>query len=431
MKNIRSNTRPSRSAPRLDITQKILVIEDQRSIAQLLAAMIKERWNIEAVITDSLGKTKELVDTHPETYLIAICDLHLPDAPYGEILDYLHGVGIKTIALSGAYGDELRETILNKGAIDFIPKENINSYEYVTEFVGRICKNSKIKVLAVDDSMSARAVLKHSLEQLCFHVLTAKDGRDALSVLKKNPDTQLLLVDYNMPEMDGFQLSIEVRKKYGKDQICIIGISSSDDAGISARFLKCGANDFIRRPYSYEEFVCRINQNIEMLSLIRANQDAAYRDSLTGLFNRRYFFQSGEKIHAEGKTGKHLVLAMIDIDHFKRINDECGHPCGDQALKHLAALLGKHFPNDLLARLGGEEFAVLMSSAPLDDARARLKLFQEAVRGTPLNDDGNVIQMTVSIGLTSNTGKDIDEMLKLADTNLYQAKQTGRDKTVG
>jgi diguanylate cyclase (GGDEF)-like protein len=431
MNNVRAAARSPKPSSLRAPAQAILVVEDQPSIAQLLAAMIRERWNTEVCIAHSLREARELIESHPAGFLVATCDLNLPDAPHGEVLDYLNAAGIKTIALSGAYGEDFRDTVLNKGAIDFVPKGNINSFEYVTELVGRICKNRHLKVLVTDDSISARAVLKHTLEQLCFQVLTANDGKAALAVLADNPDIRLLLADYNMPEMDGFALTIEVRKTFGKDQLAIIGISSSDDAGVSAKFIKSGANDFIRRPYSYEEFVCRINQNVDMLELIQANRDAAHRDFLTGLFNRRYFFLMGGKLHSEARNTMRLVLAMIDIDHFKKINDEHGHPCGDAALRHLGAALNEQFPEALVARLGGEEFAVLLSDANLDDARAQLDAFRQSVRDTPLADGKDSIEMAVSIGLTDIAGENLDEMVKLADARLYQAKENGRDRIVG
>ena len=431
MNNVRAAKRSPFPSSTRAIAPSILVVEDQPSIAQLLAAMIRERWNSDVCVAHSLRETRELIQSHPTGFLVATCDLNLPDAPYGEVLDVLNAASIKTVAVSGTYGEDFRDTVLNKGAIDFVPKDNINSFEYVTELVGRICKNRHVKVLVTDDSMSARAVLKHTLEQLCFQVLTANDGKEALAVLDGNPDIRLLLADYNMPEMDGFALTIEVRKKFGKDRLAIIGISSSDDEAISARFIKCGANDFIRRPYSYEEFVCRINQNADMLELIQANRDAAYRDFLTGLFNRRYFFQAGGKLHGDARKKGRLVLAMIDIDHFKRINDEHGHPCGDAALKHLSTALAEHFPEALVARLGGEEFAVLMSDANVEADRAQLESFRRHLRNTPLADGANSIEMTVSIGLTDVPGANLDEMIKLADSRLYLAKEEGRDRIVG
>lgn len=393
--------------------------------------MIEERWHVSVDVATSLEQTRALVTADPHGFLVASCDLHLPDAPYGEVIDYLHSVGIRTIALSGTYGDELRETMLSKGAIDFVRKDNINSFEYVTELVGRLCNNHNIKVLVTDDSMIARAMFKHSLERLCFQVLTASDGQEALEVLARNPDIQLLLADCHMPVVDGFELTVEVRKKFGKDQIAIIGVSATDDPGISTKIINCGANDFIRRPYSHEEFVCRINQNVGMLELLKANRDAAYRDFLTGLFNRRYFFQIGGRMHAEARDKEHLALAMIDIDLFKAINDQHGHAIGDAALRHLAAIFKAQLPEALVARVGGEEFAVLFEGATIAGARAKLESFRQCVHDSPLEVEGKVVEIAVSVGLTDELGGTLDDMMRLADNNLYQAKQAGRDRTIG
>lgn len=409
----------------------ILVVEDQLAIAQMLAAMIRERWEADVVVARSLQEVKDLVAARPAAFHVASCDLNLPDAPYGEVIDVVNAAGIRSIALTAAYGQELRETILNKGAIDFVHKDNINAFEYVTELVGRLCKNLSIKVLVVDDSMSARALLKHTLHQLCFEVLTAKDGKEALEVLNANPDIRLMLADYNMPEMDGFELTIEARKKFGKDDLAIVGISASDDPGVSARFIKSGANDFIHKPYSYEEFLCRINQNLDMLELIQANRDAAYRDFLTGLHNRRHFFQAGARMHGEAAKKGPPVLAMLDIDRFKVINDRYGHDRGDAALIHLANLLRQHFPEALSCRLGGEEFVVLTAGIAADAMRERLDGFRRAVFATPVDADGESIEMSVSIGVTDRAGADLDEMLRVADANLYRAKEHGRNRIVG
>lgn len=431
MNTVRSVKRSARPIAPNVVGRSVLVVEDQQSIAQLLAAMVKERWDADVGIARSLKEVREMLAAQPGRFLVAVCDLNLPDAPYGEVIDCLNGAGVRTIALTSAYGDELRNTILNKGAIDFVHKDNIHSFAYVTELAGRLAKNRNLKVLVADDSMSARAVLKHTLEQLCFQVLTANDGKEALAVLDENHDVRLLLADYHMPELDGFGLTVEARKKFGKERLSIIGISASEDEGISAKFIKCGANDFIRRPYSYEEFVCRINQNVEMLELIEANRDAAFRDFLTGLHNRRYFFHKGAKLLDRRNQGGSPALAMIDIDHFKKINDRLGHQCGDEALKHLAATLREHFPDALVTRLGGEEFAVLVADADLDRVRAQLESFRTAVADSLAPCEKEAIRLTVSIGLTDATTGDLDELLGIADTNLYRAKEQGRNRLVG
>lgn len=413
------------------IDARILVVEDQNSLARLLGAMISDRWGCEVRIANTMAQVKEELALDSRFY-VAVCDLNLPDAQHGEIIDELHQVGIATIALTGEFGEELREIMQKKGVIDYVTKTSTNAYEYVTNLVGRLHYNQQIKVLVVDDSRSSRALLKHILSMLRFHVFTAGDGKEALEVLREHPDIRLLLTDYTMPVMDGFALTMEVRTNFGKDKLAIIGISASDNPQVSAQFLKNGANDFITKPFSYEEMLCRITQNIEMLELIDAIQDAANRDYLTGLFNRRYFFHNGSRIHADAKAqGRPLVVAMLDIDYFKKINDIHGHDAGDAALKHMAMLLREYFPKHLVARLGGEEFVLLFENSEADKAAQQLEQFRVALKASSVTFADKTIAFTVSIGVACEPEDTIDDMLKIADVNLYHAKENGRDRIVG
>jgi diguanylate cyclase (GGDEF)-like protein len=409
----------------------VLVIEDQKSLAGLLAAMIRERWGCEVHLAHSLEQTARLLSTQDPPYRVAVCDLNLPDAPYGEVIELVKSAGIAAIALTGTFGEDLREAILKKGVIDYVPKDSTNSFGYVTDLVGRLQKNFHIKLLVVDDSLSARAVLKHILEMLRFTVFTANDGAEALTVLDAHPDIAMMLTDYAMPVMDGFELTAQARKRHGKERLAIIGISASDDKLISSQFLKNGANDFITKPYSYEEILCRINQNLEMLEIIRINRDAATRDYLTRLYNRRYFFETGSPIHAAAKSRQHpLAAAMLDIDHFKKINDQHGHDCGDEVLRQVAQLLDQHLGQWLVARLGGEEFAVLLDGCGPEEAHGHLEALRQAIAAAPIACGDRVIPVTLSVGLSSEPGESIDDMIKSADLALYQAKKGGRNRVV-
>ncbi len=406
----------------------ILIIEDQKSIAQLLEALIRENYGYATVVAHSLSEAALAIETH--SIHLAISDLNLPDAPYGEIIDLLTKNNISAIALTGAYGHELRETILKKGAIDYIPKQNVHSIEYAVEMVHRIYKNHHTHVLVVDDSLTSRALLKHILERLQFNVITASNGDDALSIIAERSDIQLVLVDYEMPGMNGFELIHKIRKHVSKEKLAIIGISATDEGEISAQFLKSGANDFVRKPFSYEEIVCRIAQNLEVLDLIRINREAAYKDFLTGMHNRRFFFEEGAKLHKQAVKRDGAVAAMIDVDFFKKINDTYGHDVGDVVLIELAALLNKHFSKHLVARLGGEEFSVIVTHSTMKETYTLFENFRQDVENNPANYDEGVIAYTVSIGLSDQLGETIDDFIKFADQKLYDAKSGGRNRVV-
>lgn len=410
----------------------ILVVEDQKSTAEYTASLIKDHWNCEVLIADSLRAAKAALKSATPAIQVSVCDLNLPDAPYGEVIDLMNEYGVATIALTGAYGEELRASLSKKGVVDYIPKGSINAYEYVAGLACRVQKNYHTSMLIVDDSLSARALYKHMSELLRFRVLTANNGKEAFEILKRHPEISLMLVDYAMPEMDGYELTTKVRSRHSKGKLAIVGISAVSDEEISSNFLKCGANDYLAKPFTYQEFICRIHQNMDMLDLIQTNRDAAQRDFLTGLYNRRYFFEAASQIYANARKKKHgLVAAMIDLDSFKVVNDKYGHDCGDLVIKHFASLLEKQFGTNLTARIGGEEFVVLLDETKPDDAR---KLFEELrmkVKSSTVDFGTAKISYTISAGLCDQLGETIDDLIKGADVALYKAKDNNRDQVFG
>ena len=300
MKKIRQQRRNKTNSGQLNnvqIDKPILVVEDQKSLAKLLATMLSDRWSCEVHIAHSLNEAKSALTKHRHEYHIAICDLNLPDAPNGEIIDLINKAKVQVIALTGAFGDELRETMSQKGVVDYILKDSVNSYDYVVGLVGRLYINKYIKLLLVDDSFSSKALLKHVLVQYRFNVFTASNGVEALTILDQHPDIKVLITDYNMPKMDGLRLTINARNKHPKENLSIIGVSGMGDIDLGAQFIKHGANDFLVKPFSHEEMIYRINQNIEILEYMEAIRNLANRDYLTELYNRRYFFHEGETIH--------------------------------------------------------------------------------------------------------------------------------------
>lgn len=418
--------------PGYKFDRPILIVEDQKSTAEYTAALIKDHWNCEVLIVNNLRTAKEALKSAAPAIQVAVCDLNLPDAPYGEVIDLMNEYGVASIALTGAYGEELRAAMDKKGVVDFIPKDSVNAYEYAVTLAGRVQKNYHASVLVVDDSLSARALYKHMAEMLRLKVFTASDGKEALVVLKQHPEISLMLTDYSMPEIDGYQLTAKARAKFNKDRLAIIGISAISGDEISSNFLKCGANDYLAKPFSYQEFLCRIHQNLDMLDLIRANQDAAQRDFLTGLYNRRYFFEVASRLYADAKKKKYgLVAAMIDLDSFKAINDKYGHGCGDLVIQHFASLLDKQLGANLVARIGGEEFAVLMSEIKPGDARKLFEELRKTVKGGAVDFGATKVPYTISAGLCNQLGETIDDLVKGADIALYKAKNNNRDQVVG
>ncbi|OGR34806.1 MAG: hypothetical protein A2051_12105 [Desulfovibrionales bacterium GWA2_65_9] len=408
---------------------RVLVVEDSRTFSSMLSRRITEEMGHQVVVADSKAKAAEILATDAD-FFVALLDLNLPDAPRGEVVDLVLAHGIPSIVFTGEMDDELRDKFWAKHIVDYILKQNMDNVAYMLSLVERLHRNPGIKVLVVDDSKNTRYVVGELLRAHRYQVLLAKDGPTALAMLAEHPDTRLVIVDYNMPGMDGAELVSTIRRDHAKDQLAIIGISGVESAGLTVKFLKSGANDFLHMPFLTEEFYTRVTQNIELLEYIAQIKELAEKDYLTHLYNRRYVFSAGPKLMAaQTRRGQGVVLAMIDVDHFKNINDTFGHDAGDSVLRHMAALLSARFrASDIVARFGGEEFCVLATDMNAADAGGVFEELRQAFETSPVRFDGQSISYTVSIGLCTSPLGGLEDMIKAADDALYVSKNDGRNR---
>jgi len=212
----------------------------------------------------------------------------------------------------------------------------------------------------------------------------------------------------------------------------VIGISGNTDPSLIPRFLKNGANDFLRKPFSREEFFCRVSQNVDQLALIGTLQDLATRDFLTGLPNRRCFLEQSQRqlpqLHLDGEQ---VAVAMIDIDHFKHINDTHGHEAGDDALRAVAAAVAQHArQDDLIARFGGEEFCLLVPGMDEEQAVHYFDELRQRIAALEVDLGHTTLRMTGSIGLCCLRPQrdSLHRLISEADRQLYLAKAGGRNR---
>jgi diguanylate cyclase (GGDEF)-like protein len=233
-----------------------------------------------------------------------------------------------------------------------------------------------------------------------------------------------------MPVINGFELTKTLREEYTKMQMSIIGITASSDEMISSKFLKVGANDFINKPFTKEELVCRANNAVEILEYIETISDMANRDFLTGARNRRSFFKEINQYVDECRhSGEEFAVAMIDIDKFKNINDTYGHDAGDVAIKELVRLVIDSIKGaDLVARFGGEEFCVLLKNIDKSSAVELFVRLRLKIANNRISINSNEIKYTVSIGVAFDSEDGIEEMINQADMALYAAKNSGRNR---
>lgn len=411
----------------------ILLVEDSKIVNMTLSKLLRDQTNLEVLSAMSFMECEKLVDEHKFEIVLAITDLNLPDAPEGAASDYCLKHRIPTVVLTGNYDDDLRNRLFKRNVTDYFLKENSDSIPQVVSAVKRLLKNRATKILVVDDSKMYLSFFRDMLTKQLFKPLFAKNGKEALHTISHEKDIKLVLTDYNMPEMDGLELTRNIRRNYSKDEMGVIVISDDADNKVPAKFIKHGANDFVIKPFSNEEFITRLNSNLEILELFQEAKDRANKDFMTGMFNRRYFFDEGYEVFIEARdNGKDLYVAMIDIDKFKNINDTYGHDIGDIAIKEVAKILDKNLKqfNPIISRFGGEEFCMIVKDLSPDEIR-------EAYEQTRKNFESNIIKVgdlefgyTVSIGIIKVTGGTLDEAVKGSDENLYEAKETGRNKVV-
>ena len=267
------------------------------------------------------------------------------------------------------------------------------------------------------------------LESQFFTVIEESSGKNVLKILEENDDVKLVLTDYNMPEIDGIELLNRIREIYSMDKLSIIGISAYGNSVVSANFLKEGANDFIYKPFSDEEFKLRINQNMEMLEYINTLKDISSKDFLTGLYNRRALFDIGNNLFENAKRGNiEITVGIVDIDNFKLINDKFGHYFGDIVVQNVAEILLKNFrASDLVARFGGDEFCIISVNLHKANSYQHFDKIRATIENKTIVTNKGNINMTVSIGITNSILKNLEETINMADIMLYEAKKNGRN----
>lgn len=413
------------------MSKPVLLVQSDAYSSDEFSRLLQGVWNVDIHCANTLAQAKELLKKHRQDYLVAVCDLKLSDGSADEVLNLMEKASVKCIALTNATDKKYADILSKPNLIDYITKETANAFNYAVGLVGRIYKNQFYKVLVVEDSLTAAIILEEMLNLLNFQVYTARNGVEALDTLAHHPDIRLAITDFEMPQMNGFEFTVRARETWTKDKLAIIGLSASGQSDLGSMFIKNGANDFLFKPYSFEELLCRINTNIEAIEHLDYIYELANKDALTKLFNRRFFFSSGNQKYTDGEAANSaLTVVMFDIDFFKKVNDTWGHDGGDAVLIHFASVMQEHFHQHLFARLGGEEFAVIVEGLDKPQVEALLEGFRQKIENSVIPWAGKEIRITTSTGATARYNGSLDAMLKTADENLYAAKEGGRNRVV-
>jgi len=359
--------------------------------------------------------------------------LTLPDAKDSDVINAIKMYNTPIIVFTATFDKKLRENLIKKKVLDYVLKDSPSSLDYVLRLMQFVNENQERSIMIVDDSSIGRRKLKGVLARLHLQIIEVGSGDAALKKLDTDTNIKVVITDHGMQSMNGLELTAKIRVAHSINDVVIIGLSESEDEDILVEYLKQGANDFLKKPFSEEELVTRVIQNIEMVDYIKIAKESGIRDFLTGLHNRRYLYDAGEKLYSNAKRKNvALVACMLDIDFFKKVNDSYGHQAGDLALKFVSKILQKSVrASDIVSRYGGEEFAILLTGCSIENAmsvmeKVRCTIADIIIRNDEGAQDWSSFQVTISIGMSDQLGNSLDEMFASADEALYKAKENGR-----
>jgi two-component system cell cycle response regulator len=297
------------------------------------------------------------------------------------------------------------------------------------------------RILLVDDDEFAAARMVETLRPISHSVTRASSYAEVQKLL--SGDTELIIASLSIPGGDPLRLVSQCRANESFRQLPILLISEDTDLPRLAKGLDLGANDYLIRPVDRNELLARTATQIRRKRLQDRLQESyrrslalALTDELTGLYNRRFLAAHLDELIARvNQEGISAAVLLFDIDHFKHVNDTCGHPAGDDVLRELAARTMSSVRSvDLVSRLGGEEFVVVMPETDLAIAGAVAERLRLAVAREPftVRASGEKLPVTISIGVTAvaGSGDDRDSVLKRADDALYNAKTRGRNRVI-
>lgn len=419
------------------IIKHILIIEDSVSLGNHLKEMIDEYFQFYCDIATSENQANEMI--RRKRYDLIISDVYLPDSS-GNFIGELVRSDLRVIVMTANDSEELRAGILTLPIIDYVLKNDAKTLvDYLINTIRRLNENRNTLIGICDDSEISRHLISVLVKSQNLPYIEFRDGKEVYScLLKQNFKIDVLLTEYEMAEMNGLDLIRHLRHEYLPSELPIIAISASDKPHLTVQFLKAGANDYIKKPFGNEELCTRLNLTLDQLyvnrrniALRRALEKAATHDYLTQLYNRNFFFTQIHHITSDAvRQKKTYEILMIDIDHFKQVNDTYGHHAGDIAIVHTASILKNTArTSDYCIRWGGEEFLILIPHVTTKELAQFAERLRAAVEISPVCvvDETLRFKITISIGGAVGLSENSETIISQADALLYEAKSSGRN----
>lgn len=287
------------------------------------------------------------------------------------------------------------------------------------------------RLLAIDDSELIHRLLQVRLQGERLELHSALNANDGLR-LAQELLPEVILLDIELDEIDGFEVLSRLKQDPRTHDIAVIFISAASDTMDRVRGLDLGAVDFIAKPFEVVELKARVRLALRMRHLVKMLEHRAQIDSLSGLWNRRYFDQRLSQEFSEARRhNRPLSLIMCDVDRFKRLNDQFGHPFGDAVIERVAQVLTGGRGSDIVCRYGGEEFSMILPSTTATDAQEVAERKRVMIESQPWPGHPDLI-VTASFGIADlqrmPANATMEQLIQAADAALYRAKQQGRNR---
>ena len=532
--------------------KKILIIENSALTITILKNVFVKNSTLEIFVAKSFFEVENLLEKH--NFFVVISNLILPDAPNFEVLKLLAKHKLPTIVFSASIESQLLHSSEYPNIADYVLKDT-HGLSYIHRLIETMQYCINKEVLVVDDSTVASQFMKRTLEKFFLKVMLAKDGLEALELIKHNPNISLMIADFHMPKMDGLELLKIVKADKTCMNLPIIMITGKNDNELKIKLYKYGASDLLLKPILEEELSAKliniflamkqveeisefniiVNENVITSStnsagkiyavskafcemsgysqeeLIGQNHnilrhpdmpDSLYEDlwktiasgnvwrgevknkkkdgshywvdaiikpkfskdgfiegyhalrhditdkkriyelsitdGLTSLYNRRYFNDIADGVLADSlRDNEVFAFALLDVDNFKKYNDTYGHQDGDSVLINIAAALQECFKEskDIVFRLGGEEFGVLINAKNIEDIYTLTESARKSIESLAiehkLNPPQNVLTASFGVSIVTNETKNkfpLDVIYKEADDALYKSKEAGKNQ---
>ena len=288
---------------------RLLIVEDSSMLCNIFDELLQKYTSFDYKIAKTYEEAKNLLQKN--RYEFAVADMNLPDAKHGEIISLLNKHNVAPIVFTGILDEDFREGFESAQIVDYVLKERYENILYVVEKLKQLEANKQKTVLIIDDSFLYTSFLKQNFLLHHFKVLTASNGKEGLERLEHHPEVELVITDYHMPEMDGLEFVRRIRKSRSRKDLSIIVLTTDTNSYTTSRFLKDGADDYITKPFSRDEFYARVYQNIETIGLFGDMKKGFNEDIIHLLSNMAEYKGSKVNLHVRRIQEYSYTLARL------------------------------------------------------------------------------------------------------------------------